>query len=116
VTRVEPQQLAFPKAVDALAEGREAAGRRRASDEPHGGEWQRHEAEQHVDKVGARIGEQNAVPRLVHGELDLDAAVGHGFTAAPGNLSKAYCCKMRRPTACSPGTYILAVLISDWKN
>ena len=45
VARVEPQQLAFTEAAHALAEGREAAGRRRARDETHGGHWERQKAQ-----------------------------------------------------------------------
>ena len=45
VARVKPQQLAFLEVADALAEGREAAGRRRARDETHSGEWKRQEAD-----------------------------------------------------------------------
>lgn len=59
-----------------LAEVREAAGRGRACAEVKGGEGKREEAEEDFYKVGARVGEQHAVPRPVHGELDLDIGSG----------------------------------------
>ena len=76
VARITLQQVAAPELSHTLAEAGEAAGRRRAGAELHGRDWKRQEAEQHVDEVGARVGEKDAVPRAVHGELDLDAA-GH---------------------------------------
>ena len=79
VARITLQQVAAPELSHTLAEAGEAAGRRRAGAELHGRDWKRQEAEQHVDEVGARVGEKDAVPRAVHGELDLDA--GHSSLA-----------------------------------
>ena len=72
VARITLQQVAAPELSHTLAEAGEAAGRRRAGAELHGRDWKRQEAEQHV-------GEKDAVPRAVHGELDLDA--GHSSLA-----------------------------------
>jgi hypothetical protein len=75
VARITLQQVAAPELAHTRAEAGEAAGRRLARAELHGRDWKRQEAEQHVDEVGARVGEQDAVPGAVHGEPDLDA--GH---------------------------------------
>lgn len=82
MARSTPQQLAVAELGHTRAEAGEAAGRRRRTGaERHGREGKRQEAEQHVDEVGASVGEQDAVPGSVHGELDLE--VGHGPISQP---------------------------------
>ena len=72
------EQLASREASDAVAEVGEASRRRRHA-ELDRGQRKREEAEEDVDQVGARVGEQHAIARPVDGEVNLDGI--HGCSA-----------------------------------